>query len=530
MLTTLRPTKTFLERPTDMLLLASSMALFLLAIIFQDAGVLPPPSSGDALFVILIAFLLALYRPTWAFFLLVASLPLEIIDVAPGGLGVHLRPYQLLALCLIAAIVVRASTGRVRASWPRLHWTDGLIALIAIGGWLGVFAAPDPRASLKQSMVILSFVLVYAVSRYFLRTVRDVSRIVPFVVGSAIVTLGYALWQNIRFALGRSHFEVMLGRPNAGFTEADWLGMFLLVIMSISFVQIWRFIYDRSRSSFWESYLAVVGNWFFLVLILISLLVTVARSAWLGALLITIVFSVIIGIACLKKHISYQELFLKKGFVGSAVIMAILLVIGLHHTNFPLYQRVQSTSGTQVITISCLGSDEMLPKTIQNTDELAQYGCRHINLEEISAEQAVGHLVTTIDRPDPNVSVRAAIYSKVLDVLRVHPILGIGWGSIGDVLGRDERGAALNASNVFLEVWLGSGLMGLLAFVALWFWIAGAAWRLFLESTDPAERALALFLVLSWTGLTVFDSFNSGLLLGFVWVWLAIGVIVMRKR
>ncbi len=523
----MNPTKTFWQRPVDMLLVGVSMLLALVAIVFQNTGILPPSGTGDAIFVALIVLLLALYRPTWAFFLLIASLPLEIIDLAPGVLGSHLRPYQLIALCLAVAVIVRTLMGRGRVSWPRLHLVDGLPVLLVIGGWFGVFAATDPRASLKQSLVVLSFVLVYIVSRYFLRTVRDVMRIVPFVIGSALVTIGYAFWQNVRFALGQGHYEVMAGRPNAGFTEADWLGMFLLAVCPLILVWLWRFVHDRSRS-FWGSYADLVGNWFFLVLTFGALAITVARSAWLGALAIVIVFGAVVLIEAFRGTLSHRELLWKTGFAGSALITAVLLVIGLHLTTFPLWGRAQSTGGMQVITISCVGSD-VLPKSIQSVDELARYGCRHIDLEEVATEQSLGHLVTTIERPDPNVSVRATIYSRVLGVIREHPLSGIGWGSIGDVLGRDDRGAALNASDVFLEVWLGSGLLGLLAFLALWIWIIVAAFRRFLRSDDVDERSVSLFLILSWVGLTVFDGFNSGLLLGFVWVWLAVGAIAVRK-
>jgi O-antigen ligase len=115
--------------------------------------------------------------------------------------------------------------------------------------------------------------------------------------------------------------------------------------------------------------------------------------------------------------------------------------------------------------------------------------------------------VTEIFRNDPNVHIRRDIYGKAADILGEHRFAGIGFGVIAEYLGTDGWGAGLNASNIFLEVWLGAGLIGFLAFVVFWFGLGGK-W-LYIACKERSAPALVLASV--WIAATAFNLFNSGL-------------------
>ena len=99
---------------------------------------------------------------------------------------------------------------------------------------------------------------------------------------------------------------------------------------------------------------------------------------------------------------------------------------------------------------------------------------------------------------------------KKADNTRVNILLlGIGGGNSALVLGTDERGAGLNASNLFLEAWLSLGLLGVLALIGM---LGVLGVNLFNECRRGGEKHL-LGLALLFCLLT-FTLFNAGMLLG----------------
>jgi O-antigen ligase len=127
------------------------------------------------------------------------------------------------------------------------------------------------------------------------------------------------------------------------------------------------------------------------------------------------------------------------------------------------------------------------------------------------------------------VNIRAEIYKKSWQQIKTHPVLGIGWGNIGDVLGKDERGAGLNSSNIFLEIWLGAGILGIIAFLSVWVYILLKSVYAFFNTEDNLIKVFSLFIAISWLGITITNCFNAGILLGFLWVYMAIALIEYKK-
>ena len=526
---------------TKAYLILANIVLVIFAIWFANVGLLPFKNFGDFAFFAILALILGLYRPGWTFAFFVGTLALENINLAPKGLGLSLRPYQLFGFITMVALLVQMISKRLVFSLPKFHWYDGLPIIFAISGFLSALGVASKGASLKQSAIALSFVALYFLVRIYVQSFDDLKRIVPFFLSSGFVVATYAIWQNIRFLGGANSFEVMPGRPNGTFTEPDWLGIYLTFLISAVFVMIYYFnknsaskksvIFNFQFSIFNKFSITQFLNYLFLTLILTTLILTVSRSAWVGAAIVIIGFlKFVLTNGTLRASKWQWKKFTAQGvFVLVALAISLSIAIGIPLTRFQLFSRAASTGGLQKITIACEKSHSAIPEKIENISSLAQYGCRHINLEDIEKEKDAGNEILEILRPDPNVNIRAEIYQKSIAQIKAHPIFGIGWGSIAQILGTDERGAGLNASNIFLEVWLGSGLLGILSFVILLFYIFISAIIQYLNS-KISNKITSAFVLLGWVAIVVPNLFNSGIFLGFVWAYLGISISLLAEN
>lgn len=527
--------------------------------LFSGNSAVFPLDMADFTFFVMIAFFFALYRPGWAFLVFLSLLPFETINLSPGVLAFSLRPYQLLGGVLLLSMLARFIVHRLPFPVMRFRWFDIVPLLFGLGGFFAIGFSSDASSAAKQAVIVLSFVALYFLSRQFLGEARDVRRVMPFLVLSSVCTTLFALWQSVQFIAGRISFEAMPGRPNAFFAEPDWLGMFLVMSGSVALGLLFYY-FDQHHSercmensliteqSFLGKFLCMMRKhsralvflfvFCFLVLSWIGILLTVARSAWTGFVFSALLFLklLLVGGESWYFRAWRWKLFMQ----GSVVIVltfavALLIVRGFQLTTFDLINRAGSTtSGQQEITVSCETPEE-LPERIESVSELSSYGCRFIRLEEIDAERTAGRFVSTVFRPDPSIEARRVIGQKTFETLKEHWLFGIGWGGIGNILGMDDRGSTLNASNAFLEAWLGGGILSALSFIVLWMLVPAYALRTFFgswnESDRGVSRAVVAFFLISWIGLTVFNIFNSGVLLGFVWVWLgSIGIIAGKGK
>ncbi len=508
----------------------SGMAL----IILMNVRVLPL-RLWDFIFFFVLFLLFAIYRSGFIFALLVGMLPFEVINLAPSDFGINLRPYQLLAVVLALAILIRLLGKRIR--WPLFtpHFLDGVIAVFLLFPLLMIPFLPFPELTvptLKQSIILLSFGLVYVLGRTFMKKESDIRIAVLFFIASQGVVLGYAVWQTLRFKWNLPHFEVMPGRPNGTFPESDFLGGVLAMLLSGATPFGLAFFLRDGVSLLRRGVFA--GGMFFAYLVLI---LTVARSGWLAALCGMIAGTYVLfwreGVFAALLHregVLLRKALRGKLFLGLPFVLAIFCTLFFHLTNFDLFDRGSSvSSGLQKITVSC-GVSVALPERIADVTALGAYGCRHIDLEEIDTERAEGHFVAEIFRDDPNIHGRIAVYEEAFALLRQYPITGIGWGNTSHFFGTDGRGAGVNSSNVFLEVWLGGGVIAFLAFVVFWFsfpvlFLKGA----FFEK-DRTDSVMEVSLGASWIALTVFNCFNSGLLLGSLWIFFATLVWFVNRR
>lgn len=513
----------FEKNATKIYLIIFNVLLVVFGIWFSNVGLLPFANISDFGFFVLFGVILAIYRPSWTFAFFVGTLALENVNLAPKGFPVSLHPYQFFALVTLLALAVHYFTKRLNFSLPKFSWQDGLVLLFVISGFLSAFVSANKSTSFKQALVALSFAIIYFLVRVYVQSWQDLKRVLPFFISSSLIVLLYAIWQNVRFLHGANAFEVMPGRPNATFSEPDWLGIYLVFLLAIFFT-ICRMFALKKGMAFWANFLLTSS---YLVVLYVVLILTVSRSAWLGAILVTIGYlKVVLYDGTLKiSQWRWKKFTNKTAWVVCIFILSFIFSLKL--TRFQIAGRAQSTGGLQQITLSCPANvDYVVPEKIASLDDVKP--CRHIDLEEIEKERALGNVITNTYRPDPTVNIRSQIYKTALAQIKQHPIFGIGWGNISKILGTDERGAGLNASNIFLEIYLGSGLLGIVSFVILIAWILVKAIYLYLKKYKTDNFAL-IFILLGWTAIVIPNLFNSGIFLGFLWMYLAVAVSLLEE-
>ena len=243
-------------------LLVVSVLLVFFLILFFNVGLLPIGNLGDFLFFIILTFAFAFYRPGWAFLFFVGAIVLENITLIPKEIGLMIRPYQLLGFLILLAVAIRFFTKRLNFTLPKLKWYDAAIILVGLSSFLSILIAENRFLSLKLSIVICSFVALYFLTRIFIQDTEDVFKIVPFFLGSSLVVIFYGIWQNILFSKGLNSFEVMPGRPNATFAEADWLGIFLVLFITIIYSLIFYFYVKKEDDKIYDLRFTICKNYF----------------------------------------------------------------------------------------------------------------------------------------------------------------------------------------------------------------------------------------------------------------------------
>jgi len=520
-----------------------SVLLGLMLVVLSNKNKLPL-GKGDFVFVSLLALLFALYRPRWTFFLFICLIPLENIILASGFLPIQLRPYQFLGGILAAAIAILHISKHLQFEILKPNWFDWAIFSLVPFSFLALFHAPAKNISLKNNIVLLSFIVLYYLIRNFARSKHDLIKTAFFFFGSFIVVTVYGFFQVFADKFGRKSFEVMFGRPNSTFTEADWLGIFLGFSLAVLLSLMFYFV--RSKQKFFAPRKYILLFLDILVFLNMTLsILTLSRSAWIGTVIIIIFYFLALvptrKLTIVKIYAGNWRIFFRE-----VIIIFIIFIISVAAikfgklSKFDIFDRARSTATSeQKITIACDNRQD-IPPVIADTNELVKYNCRHINLEEIEANISQGKIITEIFRRDPNVMTRSAIYRKSFEIIKQHPVLGVGFGTITQTLGIDERGAGLNESNLFLQVWAGSGILGLIAFVFVIGYLFVYAFRRVSPACpmnkffgcpivkDNFEKAASVFAVLGIVALIIPNLFNAGLLMGTFWLGLA--VIVNAKN
>ena len=523
---------------------------------------------------------LAIKFPRQTFWLFLAMLPLENIIISPENIPVAIRPFQLIGGILLIVLLLSAifknkvniggrenASGYGKIKFKLLRLTlpslaifkmekiktkdsqiylnpiDRLVIFLGVASLIGVQFAPNPDRSLKLSLVFFSFLIFYWVARNFTRSFKHLLENVWFFLIGVDVVLIFGLYQKIAEKFGWLSFQVMDKRVNSTFTEPNWLGMYLVFALAVflGVKYLFNVLHNNNKKDSLQALTKVnsvlIGHWsvfqigqvivnvylFFIATVVIT---TASRSAWLGATGVLVIYGLIIWL----KQSSWQALrtvFLMMGIIILAI--GFLKVFGL--SDFHLVDRATSSaSGMQKITISCQSknnSEKIIENNtkIENLQELEKYGCKHINLEEIEQEIFNGNIVKEVFRPDPSIGVRKDVYKKSWLEIKKNWLFGQGLGSSSFFLGKDDLGHGLNSSNIFLEVLISMGVIGLMLFVIILAtpFIVGLKLlqiKAGKYGKQPKE-IIGVFFLLTFFAIIIPNLFNTGFLIAFLWIWLA---------
>lgn len=481
-------------------------------------------SWNDAANVFLVAVFLGagVYRPKGMFWGMIAFLPLELLNIFPESFPFQVRLYQLSAVSAGIGYVVQLLRKEPGYTFFRVRWQDGALFVFGIFGIVSAFVSGELEA-MKLSVIIVSFIYIYGVVRLFVRSEKDIEMAAVYFFGSFFVTALLGIWQNWMFMHGGVHGEFMPGRPNALFSEADWFGMYMALGISFAFALLLS-VFEQtgySRRRILQALTLHESIFFGFV----ALILSVARSAWLGAVAAFAVFS---GAVIFRYGV--QQLFGTLSFSAKRIATAVFVflvaagfVVGLKLTPFNVFDRLESSgTGLQTITVSC-EQPVQLPEVIDRTEDLETYRCRHIPIEQIVSEVQAERIVTEVKRPDPNVAIRSKLWKESFRIIGDSPWIGSGWGEVGRRLGTDENGHRFNASNIFLEAWIGSGAIGFLAFISIIISLGIFGARCAMRSET---RVIGAGMLIVMAAIIVPNLFNSGHLIGFFWVWLGVSIAV----
>ncbi len=504
-----------------MLTILSTVVLFLIVGIYHF-DVLVHINIFVSISIICAVIAFSIFRPAIAFVLFIAVIPVEIMTLIPPSYSVVLRPYQLFGIACFIGIFSRYMRGqKITFKW---HSLDALIGIF-IGLSFGVLAgATDVGISLRQTIILLSYGVLFFVVRVYVKQIKDVLGLFPIMIGSGWVIALYAIGENVLYFQGLMQHEVMPGRSNATFMEPDWLGMYLVFVFAMCLAYLY---YNAHHKHVWKFFdIALYGATFTIVS---AVIITAARSAWLGMIVVSVIYLSIIFLQRKYKMCARHAL-----WTGSLVLLGSGFVTVFQVTNFALDDRVSSLgTGQQEITVSC--DDVKYAETLErkghitSIDELSAYACRHINVEEVASEVSAGRPVIMIYRDDPTVAIRKTIYTKTFRSIKENMMIGTGWGSSSVILGTDERGTPLNASNIFFETALSIGIIGAGILMLIFIVIIMRSGYVFYQNYDMMTNAVALFGILGTVAIIVPNFFNTGLFLGFIWIYFGMVAILFNK-
>lgn len=250
--------------------IASALALA------ASVGLLPL-SYGLTIVVALIAVALGISRPTWAIALIFAAIPLEVVVVSVGSVG--LSAVQMAALVAVVLMLAEMmATGRFEIARTPFDVPIFVWGAVLFFGAIGAY---DPIATLKKGGMTLVFIAVYYLVVAKVRRTESVALLMKTLVAAAAAVGAYGVWISYRYlAFGATSGKgIIVGSeglavPRAASTVGD--PTLLAALMVIAFPIAIMLV---AKTKGWERVAASVAC----VTVLVSLGFTFTRGAWIGA-------------------------------------------------------------------------------------------------------------------------------------------------------------------------------------------------------------------------------------------------------
>lgn len=224
-------------------------------------------------------------------FLLLLALIIPILRVEPLQDSVVLPKLAATAAFAGAALVLTAVQlvrGRVQIPrWPVAVWLS--IAVFVVVNVAAFADALDWRWSLigeyqryQGLATTLLYVLLFAVTAFAVRSTRDLRWLLLAVFAAGVGTSIYALMQKADLDPFDEHFGSTLGRPSATVGQANAFAAYLVAVLSST-----AFLVLTARKR-WQQALLAAGA----VLMLFALLFTLSRAGFVAAFVVFVIAAV----------------------------------------------------------------------------------------------------------------------------------------------------------------------------------------------------------------------------------------------
>lgn len=447
----------------------------------------------------------------YLFFILIFLIPFEIYTVSLGDF-VRIRPYQIVTLILILLLAYQYLAKKITLSnltRPFRSPVSKLLAAYFIVSVISLANTPNLKGGIQETLVLLSFLVVYWLVMYFVKTSWDAKLVLYAFLASGLVAAVVALAQVVAFKAGLGLIEVMPGRPNSILPEPDWLGFFMVFVLAIS-ISVKHIIKPDQENQSTLLYLChnKYSNTIVSILFYLTLILAIARASWLAAIGIIAFYLFLIFI---DKSNPFSLAFTRGLYVALLILISLGIIQVFNLTPFPLQNRFLSIITRQ--EIHAVVTDPETGKEISiEKNKINEYKNKGVEVREQKVK-------------DINIVKRTESFTNMYDIVLRHPILGIGFGGLQEVFGQGT-----NANNIFFEIWVASGVVGLVLF-ALVFYCIFREWLFFyLKKRNAQNQAYLFFIILGLIAILIPNVFNSGLLLGFFWVYLGLAANLLDNQ
>lgn len=273
--------------PMSLAALGRGAPYVLLAVIALGLGGLVPVYAsfmGDSvgrLLLLPLALALAIVFLVDKFFLLSAILLIrsagdvffETTKVSVGPLSIGLGGLINLAVLLIVTVLIVES--RKKDVFQGQRWWFAFIAVFAAG----VLYSPNPGDAVKALLAVLSYFAVFLAAYFYVERTGDIRPCVRLVLFSSILPVLYALFDIAAHAGAIGDF-----RLKSTFTHPNIFAFYLVTVVSLLLYALKSPNFKLPNQLRWPA-------WAYLVLLLVLLLVTKTRSAWVACFAIFFIYA-----------------------------------------------------------------------------------------------------------------------------------------------------------------------------------------------------------------------------------------------
>lgn len=418
------------------------------------------------------------------------------------------------------------------------------IAVFVLAAFFSLVGSAN-AAGLKKILFLGNIFLLFIITRGIAKDREPFLRILKAGVAATILTLaiGYAqlisvflyslfqFWQfwaeNAIYALYGAKLAQLLSYSNTWFSyysgdipptlrmfsvfpDSHSFALFNIILIPLVLSLAWHYKTSGKKHNF-----AVCC--FLVVLMLLAILFSGSRGAWISAV------APLLIILVLKWHYITKEVVKLKSDLIQNSIRQLADKIQNDNAKFKNFINGLFTSKFRVIALTIVLFFALFPVSSVILEQSQKAEWRRVNAGgEMESSIIFKRVKSIADLEELSNKGRTEIWKDTLKSIKNHPLLGVGIGNFPVVLGQTVSAAKKGASahNLFLDIAAETGILGLFAFLAIFYEIGKTAFKVFLNSKDEFVKffALAFGVYLFWIlGYSLFDVvlFNDKVLMMF---------------